>query len=218
MKILLVEDDNLIGSSIEQALNEHSYVVNWVMDGQSALDTADLETYSLILLDLGLPQRDGLQVLSSLRSHKYNIPVIIITARDSVDDKIGGLDKGADDYLVKPFTIKELEARVRAVLRRSNGKSNNTIGTSELELDTLTKEARYKGKAFRLSQREYSLLYELLIRPGAILSREQLEAKIYGWNEEVSSNAIEVIIHGLRKKTDKDIIKNIRGLGWMIEK
>lgn len=218
MKILLVEDDILIGTSIEQALSDNTYVVNWVKDGQSALDIADLETYSLILLDLGLPQKDGLEVLSSLRSNRYDIPVIIITARDSVDDKIKGLDKGADDYLVKPFTLKELEARVRAVLRRSVGNSNNTMGTSNLELNTLTKEASYKGEVFRLSQREYSLLYELLVRPGVILSRDQLEEKIYGWNEEVSSNAIEVIIHGLRKKTDKDIIKNIRGLGWMIEK
>lgn len=169
MKILLVEDDILIGKSIEQVLLDNSYAVNWVRDGGSAIDIVDIENYSLVLLDLGLPEKDGLEVLKFYRNNKKNIPIIIITARDSVEDRVRGLDNGADDYLVKPFTLKELEARVRAILRRHHGQIDNTIGNGELVLNTITKEVTYKLEKYSLTQREYVLLPDLLLRLSAFI-------------------------------------------------
>ncbi len=217
MRILLVEDDESIGNAIKQALNDATYAVNWVKDGITALSSLTTEDYSLVLLDLGLPGKNGLEVLHELRKTK-NLPVIIITARDAVEDRIQGLDLGADDYLVKPFSIDELHARMRAVVRRNHGVANPIISNSLLALDPATREVSRNGESYPLSAREYALLQTLMLRPGTIFSRDNLEESIYGWNEEVASNAIEFIIHALRKKLGKDAIKNVRGMGWMVSK
>lgn len=218
MRILLVEDDKLIGQAVEQAMHDASFAIDWVQDGDTALSVIDIQEYSLILLDLGLPKTDGYEVLRLLRQNKHNVPVIIITARDAVDDRIKGLDYGADDYLVKPFSIDELQARIRAVIRRNHGNATPLLGNDLLSLDPASHEVSYDSKVHTLSSREYALLHALMLRPGSILSRTELEERIYGWNEEVASNAIEFIIHGLRKKLGKDAIKNVRGLGWMVSK
>ena len=218
MRILLVEDDELIGNAVKQALNNTSSAVDWVQDGDMALSSLRLEDYSLVLLDLGLPKKSGLEVLQEIRNSKKNVPVIIITARDSIEDRIIGLDKGADDYLVKPFSIDELNARIRAVVRRNNGIANPLISNSYLELNPSTSEVTRDNQVFILSAREFALIQTLMLRPGTIFSRNKLEETLYGWNEEVASNAIEFIIHGLRKKLGKDVIKNIRGVGWMVDK
>jgi len=218
MRILLVEDDELIGKAVKQALNDATFAVNWVKDGITALSSIQVEDYSLVLLDLGLPQKDGLDVLKELRNNKQSMPVIIITARDSIEDRIKGLDLGADDYLVKPFSIDELHARIRAVVRRNHGVADPILSSSLLKLNPTTREAFRDDQSYTLSSREYALLYALMLRPGAILSRDKLEETIYGWNEEVASNAIEFIIHALRKKLGKDAIKNVRGMGWMVTK
>ena len=218
MRILLVEDDELIGQAVKGALNKTSSAVDWVQDGELALSSLAVEDYSLVLLDLGLPRKSGLEVLDAIRSSNKNLPVIIITARDSIKDKIMGLDKGADDYLVKPFSLAELHARIRAVVRRNNGIANPILSTSFLELNPPTCEVSRDNQVHALSAREFALLHILMLRPGTIFSRDNLEQAIYGWNEEVASNAIEFIIHGLRKKIGKDAIKNIRGLGWMVSK
>ena len=194
MRILLVEDDESIGNAIKQALNDATYAVNWVKDGLTALSSLTTEDYSLVLLDLGLPGKNGLEVLHELRKTK-NLPVIIITARDAVEDRIHGLDLGADDYLVKPFSIDELHARMRAVVRRNHGVANPILTNSLLELNPATREVSRDGESYPLSAREYALLQTLMLRPGTIFSRNNLEESIYGWNEEVASNAIEFIIH-----------------------
>ena len=218
MRILLVEDDELIGHAVKEALNEASSAVDWVQDGETALSSLIVEDYSLVLLDLGLPRKSGLEILEEIRSSNKNVPVIIITARDSIEDRIIGLDKGADDYLVKPFSIDELHARIRAVVRRNNGIANPIISNSYLDLNPSTCEVSRDDQVVSLSAREFALLHVLILRPGSIFSRESLEESIYGWNEEVASNAIEFTIHALRKKLGKDAIKNIRGLGWMVSK
>jgi len=217
MRTLLVEDDELIGGAVKQALTDAAFAVDWVKDGDSALQTIDTEDYELVLLDLGLPKRNGLEVLQILR-RKHTMPVIIITARDAIEDRIQGLDLGADDYLVKPYSIDELHARIRAVVRRNHGIAKPMLSNSIMELDPSTHEATRDGHTHPLSAREYALLHALMLRPGVTLSKQSLEESIYGWNEEVASNAIEFIIHGLRKKLGKDAIKNIRGLGWMVSK
>lgn len=217
MRTLLVEDDHHIGSAIKQALEDATFTVNWVQDGHSALSSLAVEEYALILLDLGLPGKDGLLVLQELRQ-THNIPAIIITARDAVEDRIKGLDMGADDYLVKPFSLDELHARIRAVVRRNNGIANPLISNSDMALNPATKEINRDGVTTLLSAKEFALMQTLMLRPGNIFSRENLEESLYGWNEEVASNAIEFIIHGLRKKLGKDAIKNVRGLGWMVQK
>ena len=218
MRILLVEDDELIGKAVKQALNDTSNAVDWVQDGATASSSIELEDYSLVLLDLGLPKKDGLDVLKDIRSAKKDMPVIILTARDSVEDRIKGLDLGADDYLVKPFSIDELHARMRAVVRRNNGIANPVLSNSIMALNPSTREAIRDNQTYTLSAKEYALLHVLMLRPGNIFSRDQLEESLYGWNEEVASNAIEFLIHALRKKLGKDAIKNIRGMGWMVSK
>lgn len=218
MRILLAEDDRLIGTAIRQALKDAAYALDWVKDGESALAAIDTQTYDLLLLDLGLPRKDGLAVLNQLRQAKQSLPVIVITARDTLEDRIEGLDMGADDYLVKPFAINELLARIRAVTRRHLGAGNPVLGNGILELDPATHVAVRDDTRATLSSREFALLQALLIRPGAIRSRTELEGSIYGWNEEVESNAVEFIIHSLRKKLGSDAIKNIRGVGWMVAK
>ncbi len=218
MRILLVEDDIMIGEAITVALKDAAYAVDWVRDGDEADMVLKHPEHQIILLDLGLPKRDGLEVLHRLRQRGDAIPVIIITARDAVEDKIQGLDYGADDYLVKPFDINELLARLRAVIRRHGGKSSPVLSNGKISLDPATHEATCNGNSALLSAREFSLLQALLLRPGNILTRAELEERIYGWNEEVESNAVDFLIHGVRKKLGADAIKNIRGAGWLVDK
>ncbi|MDX9663463.1 response regulator transcription factor [Pseudomonas sp. P5_152] len=219
MRVLLVEDDPMIGAAVEAALKDASYATDWVQDGISALATLQAQHYDLVLLDLGLPGKDGLDVLTRTRAANNPVPVLIITARDPLEDRVRGLDGGADDYLLKPFEISELLARMRAVLRRKGGNALPLLGNGVVSLDLLSKEARTgQTTAVQLSSREFALLQALLIRPGAILSRSELEDRIYGWGNEVESNAVEFLIHGLRRKLGSQVIKNVRGLGWMVGK
>ena len=214
MRLLLVEDDAMIGESVRAGLRRDGFAVDWVQDGRAAeVALANVNAaYDLLLLDLGLPRKEGLEVLKTLRRGGNLLPVLVLTARDSVADRVKGLDAGADDYLVKPFDLDELSARIRALLRRRAGRAASAIQFGELALDPATREVTLKGRQLALSAREFALLE----RPGAVLSREQLEEKLYGWNEEVESNAVEVYIHGLRKKLGADFIKNIRGVGYMV--
>ncbi len=216
MRILLVEDDTMIGEEVRSALKDASYAADWVCDGASALVALAQQDYEAVLLDLGLPGADGLPLLRQLRSHS-SIPVLIITARDGVQERIAGLDTGADDYLLKPFAMGELLARLRAVMRRKSGAATDVLTTGQLALDVAAKTACWQQQPpVALSAREFALLQALMRRPGAILSRTELEERIYGWGEEVESNAVEFLIHSLRKKLDRDAIKNVRGMGWMV--
>ena len=215
MRILLVEDDHMLGAATREALRDATHAVDWVLDGASALSAAQGGEYELMLLDLGLPKRDGLSVLQALRQSGSNLPILILTARDALEDRVRGLDLGADDYLVKPFESAELLARIRAVLRRQGGQAQPVLSNGVLELDPVSREVRFQGQTQRLTAREYALLHALLLRPGAILSRSELEDRIYGWNEEVESNAVEFLIHSLRKKLAPEVIKNVRGVGWL---
>ncbi len=218
MRVLLVEDDRMIGEAVAQALKDAGYAVDWVRDGQAALGTIEIQNYDVVLLDLGLPRRDGLTVLRSIRARGNPVPVLVITARDGVDDRIQGLDSGADDYVLKPFEMRELLARMRAVIRRKGGVAGPVLSNGVLALDPSTHEASVNGESTPLSKREYSLLQALMARPGAILSRSELEDRIYGWGEEVESNAVEFLIHSLRRKLGSRAIKNVRGVGWMVSK
>lgn len=219
MRVLLVEDDAMIGEAMQAALKDAAFAVDWVRGGQIAMDAATDQSYDLVLLDLGLPEKDGMAVLASLRRRDNPVPVVIITARDGIEDRIRGLDSGADDYVLKPFEMAELLARMRAVLRRKGGSAAPVLGNGIVSLDPTTREAAIKGgEPVQLSNREFSLLQALLVRPGAILSRSDLEDRIYGWGEEVESNAVEFLIHALRKKLGTTIIKNVRGVGWMVSK
>lgn len=219
MRVLLVEDDPMIGEAVQEALKDASYAADWVTNGQSALTTLDAQHYDLVLLDLGLPGKDGLDVLASIRARHNPVPLLIITARDGLDDRLRGLDEGADDYLLKPFAMAELLARMRAVLRRKAGNATSLLSNGVVSLDQTTREASVGQAApVQLSNREFALLQALLVRPGAILSRSELEDRIYGWGDEVESNAVEFLIHTLRRKLGSDIIKNVRGAGWMVSK
>jgi two-component system OmpR family response regulator len=219
MRVLLVEDDLMIGEAMQGALKDASYAVDWVRDGRIAVATLACQHYDVVLLDLGLPGKDGLDVLSRIRGQDNPVPLLIISARDRLDDRLRGLDGGADDYLLKPFEMAELLARMRAVLRRKGGTAAPVLGNGYVSLDPATKEAGTPGiAAVQLSHREFALLHALLIRPGAILSRGELEDRIYGWGEEVESNAVEFLIHSLRRKLGSDVIKNVRGSGWMVSK
>lgn len=215
MRILLIEDDMMIGESLQKALRQ-IYAVNWVQSAEAGRLSLTIESYDAVLLDLGLPKQSGLEFLQELRQRDDAVPVIIITARDTVTDKIVGLDTGADDYLIKPFDLSELQARLRALLRRRRSGSRNEIVWGNLTLNTLTFELAMNGKTEVLSKRTFALIHALLEKPRAILSRQQLEDRIYGWNEEVESNAVEVHIHSLRRKFGSGIIKNVRGVGYMI--
>ncbi|MEG3111391.1 MULTISPECIES: response regulator [Pantoea] len=216
MRVLLVEDDEMIGANLQQALEAAGWSVDWVRDGVFAHNAWAEGGYSCVLLDLGLPRDDGLQVLRRARSRGDATPVLILTARDTVAQRVQGLDTGADDYLLKPFDLQEVLARMRAITRRRHGAADSVLGSGDVQLDMLTREVMYKGQREQLTAREYALLYALLERPGAILSREQLENRIYGWGEEVTSNAVDVLIHGMRRKLDNDAIRNVRGLGWRV--
>lgn len=219
MRILLVEDDPMIGDAIQGALNDASYATDWVKNGLTALATLETQHYDLVLLDLGLPGKDGLDVLDSIRGHDDPVPLLIITARDSLDDRLRGLDGGADDYLLKPFNMAELLARMRAVLRRKGGSALSVLDNGVVSLDLIYKQATTaENRDVQLSGREFALLQALLMRPGAILSRTDLEDRIYGWGNEVESNAVEFLIHALRRKLGNHVIKNVRGMGWMVSK
>jgi DNA-binding response OmpR family regulator len=216
MRVLLVEDDEMIGQSLMRALEANGWSVDWVKEGLLAQSAMGDGGYACVLLDLGLPKRDGVEVLRKARAQGDQTPVLVLTARDGVDDRITGLDIGADDYLVKPYEFRELLARMRAVIRRRDGSAHSLIGSEQVQLDLTTREVVVAGERAQLSAREFALLHALLERPGAILSRDQLESRIYGWGEEVSSNAVDVLIHGMRRKLGADTIRNVRGLGWRI--
>ncbi len=218
MRILLVEDDPMIGESVRAGLRQDGFAVDWVQDGRAAEVALGTEPFELVLLDLGLPRLGGLELLRGLRGRKNDVPVVIITARDAVSDRIAGLDAGADDYVVKPFDLDELAARIRAVARRRSGRSEAVVKYRDLTLNPATRETSVDGRTVALSGREFALLLALLERPGAVLSRAQLEEKLYGWNEEVESNAVEVHIHALRRKLGANLIKNIRGVGYYVPK
>lgn len=217
MRILLVEDDGMIGEGLQKGLRQSSYAVDWVRDGQAADLAFESQPYDLVVLDLGLPKKSGLSFLQGIRQKQNDTPVLILTARDSVADKVSGLDSGADDYMLKPFSLEELEARIRTILRRKNGQAQPAFEHADIKLDPATREVWYKQSKISLSAREYSLIYELIKKPGIVLSKSQLEESLYGWNEEVASNTIEVHIHQIRKKMDNDVIKNIRNLGYTLK-
>jgi two-component system response regulator QseB len=220
MRLLLVEDDAMIGPGLRKGLAQEGYVVDWVQDGAAAEAALQLtersEPYALVLLDLGLPRKDGFAVLEGLRSRKNRVPVLILTARDAVADRVKGLDLGADDYLVKPFSLEELGARIRAILRRHAGRGEPRIEHAGLTLDPSTRKVSHHGKPVAISAREFSLLSALLERPGKPLSRAQLEERLYGWGEEISSNSVEVHVHNLRKKLGEGVIRTVRGVGYAI--
>ncbi|MDA8329080.1 MAG: response regulator [Betaproteobacteria bacterium] len=216
MRLLLVEDDPMIGESMHEALTGENYAVDWVRDGRSAELALGNGVYDLLLLDLGLPKKQGLQVLSEYRQRGGMLPVLIITARDATVDRVAGLDTGADDYLVKPFDLDELFARVRALLRRHAGRAQPVIVSGELTLNPASHEVFLGGKLLSLSAREFALLYALLDPPGRVLSLAELEEKLYGWDREIDSNTVEVYIHHLRKKLGTDFIRNVRGVGYKV--
>lgn len=216
MRALLVEDDEMIGRSLSHALKGAGWSVDWVRDGALAHSALADGDYSCVLLDLGLPGLDGTEVLRRARARGDLTPVVVLTARDGLDDRILGLDIGADDYLLKPFEVTELQARMRAVVRWRSGVAQSIVGNGAVQLDLATRELLQGGVREALTAREFALLHALLERPGAILSREQLENRIYGWGEEVSSNAVDVLIHGMRRKLGPDAIRNVRGLGWRV--
>jgi len=218
MRTLLVEDDKQIGAAILSALEDAGMAADWVPDGEAAMSSIATGSFELLLLDIGLPKKDGLTVLKQLRQRKISIPIIMITARDAVEDRIAGLDLGADDYLVKPFLVEELMARVRAVSRRQSGSAQPLLSTGNICINPADKSASFNEHPLELTGKEYRLLHALVRTPGRIFSREELEEKVYGWGEEVNSNAIEVLIFSLRKKLHKTAIKNVRGLGWMVPK
>lgn len=218
MRLLLVEDDPMIGEGVRKGLRQEGFAVDWVQDGRAAERAIDNDVYDLLLLDLGLPGKDGIDVLASLRRRGNAIPVLILTARDAVSDRVNGLDRGADDYLVKPFDLEELSARVRALLRRKSGRTDPVIRIGNVKLNPATHEVFLDGNPVSLSAREFALLQALADRPGAVLSRAQLEEKLYGWSEEVESNTIEVYVHALRRKLGQDFIRNVRGVGYMVPK
>lgn len=218
MRILLIEDDPMIGASLSQALSDNGMTVDWAKDGEDGELAIQAGAYAMILLDLGLPGKPGMAVLSALRKRGDRTPLLVITARESTDDRVAGLDLGADDYLVKPFEVNELLARMRAVLRRQSGHATSLLSSSRITLDLTSHEVACAGVTELLPAREFTLLHTLIERPGAIFSRDQLEERVYGWGKEVESNAVEVLIHSIRKKFGKDIIRNVRGAGWLVDR
>ena len=218
MRALLIEDDPMIAAAIEVALRDAAYAVDLVRDGETADRVLRDSQHQIVLLDIGLPRRDGLSVLQRLRERGDRVPVLLITARDAAADRVRGLDLGADDYVVKPFDMDELLARMRAVVRRQSGQAAAGLSNGDVWLDPATREARRGDLRVVLTAREFALLHALLLRPGTILTRAQLEDRLYGWNEEVESSAVDFLIHGVRRKLGTDVIKNVRGAGWMVDK
>ena len=218
MRLLLVEDDTMIGEAVLDLLRAEHYAVDWVKDGEMAETALRTQTYDLVLLDLGLPRRDGLAVLRDLRTRKERIPVLIATARDSIQQRIEGLDAGADDYVLKPYDLDELLARIRALTRRAAGRAEPVYEHKGVSINPATREVAVRGEPVVQSARAGAVLEPLLARPGLVLSRTQLEEKLYGWKDEISSNAVEVYIHGLRRKLGAELIQNVRGVGYMVPK
>jgi DNA-binding response OmpR family regulator len=216
VRVLLVEDDGMIGESVRTALRQSGDAVDWVRSGAAADGTLATERFDLVLLDLGLPQRDGLDVLRALRARGDATPVIVLTARDALASRVAGLDAGADDYIVKPFELDELLARMRAVTRRHAGRAEPAIEVQGVVLDPTTRQVTRHGTPVALSSREYAVLEALMLRPGAILSRAQLENRLYGWGEELESNAISVYVHQLRRKLGEGFIHTVRGIGYYV--
>ncbi|HRD67710.1 MAG TPA: response regulator transcription factor [Candidatus Competibacter sp.] len=216
MRVLLVEDDPMIGDSLRKGLRAEGFTVDWVRDGRAAELALETTNYALVLLDLGLPKKDGLTVLRGWRQRELAVPVLILTARDAVPDRVEGLDSGADDYLVKPFDLAELLARMRALLRRQAGRTRDSIEVGALRLDPVAHTVEYRGQPAQLSAREFALLHALVEASNAVMSREQLEDRLYGWGEEVESNAIEVHVHNLRRKLSAQLIRTVRGIGYRL--
>ena len=216
MRLLLVEDDRMIGDSLRAALRLEGHAVDWVRDARAAQATLASERFDLVLLDLGLPEGDGLDVLRGLRARPDDTPVIVLTARDGTGERVAGLDAGADDYLVKPFEFDELTARMRAVLRRHGGRAEPVMRCGDVTLDPATRQVSKAGAPVLLSAREFAVLEALMQRPGALLSRAQLEDRLYGWGEEIESNAVSVYVHQLRRKLGADFIGNMRGVGYYV--
>ncbi|CAM3497321.1 response regulator transcription factor [Paracidovorax anthurii] len=218
MRLLLVEDDTMIGEAVHDLLRAEHHAVDWVRDGEMADTALRTQSYDLVLLDLGLPRRDGLSVLRELRARKDRTPVLVATARDSVAQRVEGLDAGADDYVLKPYDLDELLARIRALARRAAGRAEPVYEHKGVSIDPATREVSVNGEPVVLSAREWAVLEPLIARPGRVLSRAQLEEKLYSWKDEISSNAIEVYIHGLRKKLGAELVLNVRGVGYMVPK
>src|SRR5579859_6605300 len=214
MHVLLIEDDTMIAQGIRTALRQSSFAIDWMPDGASAAAALRTTAFDVVLLDLGLPKRDGIEVLRELRRRGDRTPVIILTARDEIQHRIAGLDAGADDYIVKPFDLDEVTARMRSVLRRAAGRGDPSIVHGELRLDPIARTVERSGTPVALSAHEFSVLEALLQRPGAVLSRAQLEDRLYGWEDQIGSNAIEVYVHGLRRKLGSDTIRTLRGVGY----
>lgn len=222
MRILLIEDDAMIGDSVRLGLRQEGFAVDWLRDGESGLTAATQPggpggeaAHDVVLLDLGLPRRSGLDVLTAMRARGLATPVLILTARDAVADRVAGLNAGADDYLVKPFDLQELVARIHALARRSQGRAEPVVRYGAIALNPATREVTLDGEPVHLSAREYALLAALLARPGKVWSVAQLQEKLYGWDDEVGSNTVEVYVHGLRKKLGTGLIRNIRGVGYV---
>jgi two-component system, OmpR family, response regulator QseB len=218
MRVLLVEDDAMIAQGLQTALRQSGFAVDWMRDGESAAGALQGSVFDVVLLDLGLPRRDGIEVLRELRKRGDATPVIILTARDEIQHRIAGLNAGADDYIVKPFDLDEVTARLRSVLRRAAGRGDSSIRHGELRLDPVARTIERSGVHVNVSAHEFAVLEALLQRPGAVLSRAQLEDRLYGWDEQIGSNAIEVYIHGLRRKLGSDAIRTLRGVGYFVPK
>ncbi|HSD53132.1 MAG TPA: response regulator transcription factor [Burkholderiales bacterium] len=217
MRLLLTEDDSMIGEAVQRGLRQLGFTVDWVRDGAAATQALAVEPYELLLLDLGLPRKSGLALLAELRARDSKIPVVILTARDSLTDRVTGLDAGADDYVVKPFELPELAARIRAVVRRHAGRARPQLTHRGVTLDPATRQVTRDGSAVALAAREFEVLHALMEHPGRVLSRAQLEERLYGWGEEVESNVVEVYVHALRRKLGPGFIRTVRGAGYRLE-
>jgi two-component system OmpR family response regulator/two-component system response regulator QseB len=216
MRVLLVEDDPLLGDGLRRGLEQAGFAVDWVRDGAQALEALEAAPYAAVVLDLGLPALSGLMVLRRLRAGGRRVPVLILTARDAVDDRVTGLDAGADDYVVKPVELAELAARLRALIRRASGEAGPALRRGALELDPAERRVVFRGHAVELSAREFALLHALMLNAGRVLSREQLEERLYPWGREIESNAVEVHIHHLRRKLAPDVVRTVRGVGYLM--
>lgn len=217
MRLLLVEDDVALGEGVRVGLRGEGYTVDWLQDGASAVHALLSESFDLIVLDLGLPRLDGIEVLQKLRKSGSTLPVLVLTARDDTEARVAGLDAGADDYLVKPFDLNELKARIRALLRRSAGRPQTLIEHAGVTLDPTTQQVGYQGKLVPVTPKEYVLLHELLAQPGKVFTRERLAQLLYGWDEQAESNTLEVLIHHLRRKLFSDLIRTVRGIGYLVD-
>ncbi|TDO96863.1 response regulator [Marinomonas balearica] len=217
MRILVVEDDQSLGKGLCTALGQDGYTVDWLKDGVHANQAVQSEHFDLIILDIGLPRMDGFAILKNMRKHKSNIPVLILTARDAIEDRISGLDAGADDYLVKPFEVDELKARARALIRRSSGRASSHIEYKNIRIEPSAQQVFMDEQEVILTRREYSLLVELVSHPGHVFTRDVLQQLLYGWGDDVESNTLEVHIHHIRKKLFTELVRTVRGVGYIVD-